>query len=97
MIVNNYSSKLSSYCKELFGMSLYDFFSSRDVICVHIHFLNGFPLYYVTPFYSDDLFNACKSSGVVPYYVSSNSFSELVRYFSLKFPAKHFNFLCYEK
>ena len=93
MIVNFSTISLSRFCKKINGVYLHDFLCSRDFICIHIHFVGNSLLYYATPFYSDDSFNLCKESGIVPYYVSSDSFSELVRFFSLRFPDKHFNYL----
>lgn len=97
MIVNFSISDLSIYCKKNLGLSLHDFFRTRDVVCVHVHYVCGNALYYVTPFYCDESFNACKDSGIVPYYVSSDSFSELIRFLHLRFPNKQFNFFVYEK
>nr|DAX66110.1 MAG TPA: hypothetical protein [Microviridae sp.] len=97
MIVNFSTISLSRFCKKINGLYIHEFLSSLDFICIHIHSVGSSFLYYATPFCDDNSFNLCKESGIVPYYVSSDSFSELIRFFSLRFPDKHFNYICYEK
>lgn len=97
MIVNNSSVKLSKFCREYFGVSVFRLIMSRDVLHVHLHFVNGVPFFYVTPFYSDIAFDECKDSGVVPYLCSSCNFSDILSFFKSYCPDKNFKFLIYEK
>lgn len=97
MLVNNSSDKLSAFCVKYLGLSLDSLIKARDVLHVHIHFVGGAPLFYVTPFLSDGGFDDCQSEGIVPYFLSSYSFSDIVSYFNLSYPGKKFKFLVYEK
>ena len=97
MIRNNSSAKLSKFCREFFGVSVFRLIMNHNVLHVHLHYVNGVAIFFATPFLSDSAFDECEDSGIVPYLCSSCNFSEIVSFFESYCPDKNFKFLIYEK